>query len=566
MLRPQLGIPAGSPGTDLRAWREQALTIVLRAMLVAGSVAGAGMAYAAYSDDRLWQIPFLIGAYGLLAAAALWQRAPFTVRVSVLLFVLYGTGVGALMLSGSAGVGLCVLLAVPLLAELFSGRRAALGWVGLAIGALLAIGGLMLSGRLVVAPSQAVSAGEWTGWMTGGLVYAALALLVFLPGDYLQRRLIRGLREGERLARELASERTGLQLQVAERTMDLELRAQYLEAITELTHSATAILDDPQELLERVVDLISERLAFYHTGVLLVDRDRTWVELRAASSEEGQRMLAQGYRLPLSGDGIVGQVATAGVAQVARDIGDRAPDPGSPYLTSTRSEIALPLRVHGETVGVLDVHSTEPAAFSDVDVAVLQILADQVAVALSNARLFRQVQDSVEAMRKAYGEMGLEAWHALLRSGGAIGVRHDPDRALAASDLSGIAHRARRTGKPVVGEAGRGVAAVPIKVRGGHVIGTANALKPEGEEWRAEELELLALLVDQLGVALDGAQLYQESQQRAERERLVAEISARMRETLNIDIVLRTAIREIGEVLGLAEVEVRMKGEEEAER
>ena len=278
-------------------------------------------------------------------------------------------------------------------------------------------------------------------------------------------------------------------------------------------------------------------------------------------------MLAQGYRLPMDGHGIVSQVAVGGVAHVARDAGDRAAGPGSLYLTNTRSEIALPLRVRGETSGVLDVHSREPAAFSEDDVAVLQILADQVAVALSNARLFRQVQDSMEAMRRAYGEMGLEAWRVLLRSGGGMGVRNDPDRALAASDLSGIAQRARREGKLVVEDAGRGVAAVPIKVRGGRVIGVANALKPEGEGvWRPEELDLLASLVDQLGVALDGAQLYQESQQRGERERLVAEISARMRETLNTDTVLRTAIREIAEVLGLAEVEVRMKGEEEAER
>lgn len=114
---------------------------------------------------------------------------------------------------------------------------------------------------------------------------------------------------------------------------------------------------------------------------------------------------------------------------------------------------------------------------------------------------------------------------------------------------------------------GKGAAALPVKVRGGHVIGTVEALKPEGAgAWTLDELGVLTSLVDQLGVALDSAQLYQESQQRAERERLVAEISARMRETLNVNAVLQTAIREIGDVLGLAEVEVRMRGEPEVER
>jgi GAF domain-containing protein len=99
------------------------------------------------------------------------------------------------------------------------------------------------------------------------------------------------------------------------------------------------------------------------------------------------------------------------------------------------------------------------------------------------------------------------------------------------------------------------------------VIGVVDAIKPPAEgAWTPEELGLLASLVDQLGVALDGAQLYQESQQRAEREQAVAKISARMRETLSVDAVLRTAIREIGDVLGLAEVQVRMRQQEETGR
>jgi len=567
MLKPQSDLVVGSADTELRAWREQALAIVLRAMLLVGGIASAGMAQRAYRDGKLWQIPCLVGAYGVLAAVTMWQRAPHSVRVGVLLSVLYGTGLSVLVFSGDAGIGLSVLLAVTFLAPLLVGRRGAGVWAGLCIGALLVGAALLAFGRRALASSWAVGAGEWMDWVVMGLVYAALALLVLLPGEHLHRRLINGLRQGSRLVGEIVSERTGLQLQIAERTTQLELRAQYLEAITELTHSATVLLDDPQTLLERVVDLITERLAFHHTAVFLVDEDRNWLDLRAASSGEGRHMLGQGYRLPLGGDGIVGRVATEGVAQVARGVGPRATDSPSPYLASTRSELALPLRVRGETVGVLDVHSSEPSAFSDDDVAVLQILTDQLAVALTNARLSRQVRDSAEAMRKAYGEVGLEMWRSLLRSDGEMSVRHDPRGALSSDGLSGMAHKARCEARLVVEESEPGAAAVPIKVRGGHVIGVVNALKP-GEEgaWKPEELELLRSLVDQLGVALDGAQLYQESQQRAERERLVAEISARMRETLSIDAVLRTAIREIRDVMGFAEVEVRMRGEEEAQR
>jgi GAF domain-containing protein len=198
---------------------------------------------------------------------------------------------------------------------------------------------------------------------------------------------------------------------------------------------------------------------------------------------------------------------------------------------------------------------------------VLQILADQVAIALSNARLFGQLQESIEAMRRAYGEMGLEAWRALLRTQGAVAVRYDPQGALTRHRASAQARKVRPEGQAPAPNGASRAAVLPVKVRGGHVIGTIEAHKPEAEgSWTPKELGVLASLVDQLGIALDSAQLYQESKQRAERERLVAGISARMRETLNIDATLQTAIREIGDVLGLAEVEVRMRGEIDAVR
>jgi GAF domain-containing protein len=230
-------------------------------------------------------------------------------------------------------------------------------------------------------------------------------------------------------------------------------------------------------------------------------------------------------------------------------------------MAGAGSQVALPLRVRGQTIGVLDVHSTEPATFSDDDVGVLQILADQIAVALSNARLSRQVHNSAAAMRQAYGEMELETWRSLIRAHSELSVRHDPRGILGGSssahaagcvhgqdDRSGLDERA---------------VAVPIQIRGGHAIGVVRATKPDGDvDWHPEELELLRALVDQLGVALDGAQLYQESQERAERERLIAGIAARMRGSLDVDTVLRTAVREIGELMGFAEVEVRMVSHE----
>lgn len=553
---PNLDVSAASSRALLHAWRAQTLTVLLRTALLMGTVAGAGIAYRAYSDGSLWQTPILVGAYGALAAAALWQRLPFSVRVWALLLVFYGAGASMLAFAGTPGVGLCLLLAVPYLAALFVGPRLAGALAGLTTGTLLVLAALGASGHVALAHGRAASAAEW---IMMGLVYPAVALVLLLPARYLEQYLVDRLEEAGRRSADLASERAWLQREVAERTTELELSAQYLAAITELTQSATSILDNPQGLLEHVVELISERLAFYHTAVFLVDRDRTWLELQAASSSEGRQLLAKGYQLPLGGDGIVGQVAIEGVAQVMRGLEEGTHAPEAPYLANTQSEVALPLRVRGETIGVLDVHSTELGAFDDEDIGVLQILADQIAVALSNARLSRQVQDSAAAMRRAYGEMGLEMWRSLLRTRGELSVGHDPGGALAQSTLGGETQGAQHERNSGVSEESQAAVTVPVQVRGGHVIGVVHALKPSGRgAWNPDELELLRALVDQLGVALDGAQLYQESQERAERERLVAGVSARMRERLDIDAVMRTAVREIGELMGFAEVEVRM--------
>jgi GAF domain-containing protein len=549
-------LSAASMQADLQTWLGTALTVVLRSALLFGTAAGIAMAYSAYRHGSLWQIPLLIGACGVLAAAALWQRLRFLVRVWALLLVLYCAGVGLLVLTETPGAGLCLLLLVPYLAALFAGSRVASALVGLATGTLLVLAALEVSGRLAPFQAAPASAAEW---IVMGLVYVAVALALVIPARHLERHLVDGLRKARQRVADLASEQAWLQREVAERTTELELSAQYLAAITELTQSAASILDNPQGLLDHVVEMISERLAFYHTAVFLTDRDRAWLDLQAASSKEGRELLAEGFRLSMDGDGIVGRAAIEGVAQVMRGLREDARTAENTCPADTQSELALPLRVRGETIGVLDVHSTELGAFDDKDIGVLQILADQLAVALSNARLSRQVQDTAAAMRRVYGEMGLERWQSLLRARGKLIVQHDPGGALADHAPERGGRRSLDDGSWGVSEGMEAAVTVPVQVRGGHVIGAVRALKPDDAgPWNSDELELLHALVDQLGVALDGAQLYQESQERAERERLIAGVSARMRETLDIDAVMRTAVREIGELMGFAEVELRM--------
>ena len=180
---------------------------------------------------------------------------------------------------------------------------------------------------------------------------------------------------------------------------ETQRRAVQLAVASEVARDAIATLDVDQ-LLDETVRLISERFGFYHAGVFLVDEEHEHAVLRAASSEGGRRMLARGHKLAVGKVGMVGYVTDTGEPRIALDVVEDAMHFVSPDLPETRSEMTLPLRVRGEVIGALDVQSTDEAAFTDEDVAVLQTMADQLANAIENARLFAEIEQTAERLKE----------------------------------------------------------------------------------------------------------------------------------------------------------------------
>ena len=360
-----------------------------------------------------------------------------------------------------------------------------------------------------------------------------------------------------------------LERRVADRTRELEQRSTYLEASTEVGRAATSILDADQ-LIQQVVELIRERFELYYVGLFLVDEASESAVLQAGTGGAGKVMLARGHQIAI-GEGMIGWSIAREKARIALDVGDDAVRLATPELPDTRSEAALPLRSRGNVIGALTVQSDQPAAFDEAIIAVLQIMADQVAVALDNARLFSESRRALQAARSAYGELSRDAWHRLLR------VQTD----LAyCSDERGVTS-AEKVWRPEMEQALRdGVSievngsdaedrqrlAIPIKARG-EVIGVLDTYKPgDTEAWTEDEIILLEALTDQLGLALESARLYRDTQRRAAREQLTGEIMARIRETLEVDTVLQTAVREIGDSLGLHDVTIRLNEDGDAGR
>jgi len=198
-----------------------------------------------------------------------------------------------------------------------------------------------------------------------------------------------------RMRDQLRQHAEDLEQEVAARTADLTRRNTQLQVAAEVARDASAG-GDLTDLMERAVELVQERFGFYHTGLFLIDERCEYAILKAATSQEGRALLEAGHKLKVGETGLVGYVAGKGKPRIAHDTDADAQHFRNPLLPRTRSEMALPLLVGGRAIGVFDVQSTEADAFDEEDVRILQLMADQLAVAIERTRLFAHAQATLE--------------------------------------------------------------------------------------------------------------------------------------------------------------------------
>jgi len=414
---------------------------------------------------------------------------------------------------------------------------------------LLSLAGLLLAAVVVI--------GALTSWLPRRVVRPLAQLqqgAMLLSSGRLEHRI--DLRTGDELealgqafnemAVRLQELYVGLEQRVLERTRDLERRSRQLEAAAQVAREAAAIRD-VAGLLNATVRLISEQFGFYHAGIFLLDEPGEYAVLRAASSEGGQRMLARGHRLRVGQVGIVGYVAGVGQPRIALDVGADAVFFDNPDLPQTRSEMALPLKVRGRVIGVLDVQSTQEAAFSAEDVEVLQTMADQVALAIENARLVEESQRAVQELETFYGRRLRQAWAER------VAVRPTAYRYTGA-DVEAVTGTAALSAGPDEGHR----LAAPINLRGQTIGSVVLRRAPDAEPWSDEEALLLEEVGLQIGLALENARLLEETRQRAEQERLISEITEHMRRTVDVETILQTTVTELGQALGVPRTYVRL--------
>ena len=351
------------------------------------------------------------------------------------------------------------------------------------------------------------------------------------------------------LQREIA-ERKRVEAERAALLRTLQHRSNQLQTAVEVSKSASMILD-PETLIDQTVHLIRERFDFYYVGLFLLDEAGEYAVLQAGTGEVFDQMFEAGHRLEVGGPSMIGRCTACGEARIAFDTGGEIVRFDNPLLPQTRSEMALPLFSRGHCIGALSVQSAKPNAFTEEDVAILQTMADQVAIAIENARLLeaeRRRGAELEALRQASLHVTssldpqpvLEAIieHALrlvsadnthiflydgeeLTFGAAMwagGFQREP---YATPRINGLTHMVARTGRQVVipdvdvhplfrdRRWGGAVAGFPLRF-GRDVCGVMNVAFEQPHPFTESELNVLELLADQAAVAIHNARMHQQ--------------------------------------------------------
>ncbi len=350
-----------------------------------------------------------------------------------------------------------------------------------------------------------------------------------------------------------------LERRVKERTSALEIvsekasrRASQFEAITQVTRAISSIRKT-EDLMPLVASVISNYFGFYHIGIFLNDENGQKTYLIATNSEGGRRMLQRGHNLKIGEQGIVGYVAARGESRVARNVGEDIVYFNNPDLPETRSEAALPLRTGDSVIGVLDVQSLEENAFSQEDIDILAILADQVSLAIENSRLFETTRRSLTEAETLYRQYLHEGWSRLPKEEQLTGYRYTPRGAAPIQALVDIGIQGNGKGQETGGQITK--LSVPIKLRG-ETIGNLIVQAPKGKYWRKDQIELVQAVADRVALSAENARLFDETSRRAERERLVTEITSKIRSTNDPEEMISTALEELRSALGAAQIQI----------
>jgi GAF domain-containing protein len=383
-------------------------------------------------------------------------------------------------------------------------------------------------------------------------------------------------------------------------------RALQLQTASEIARDISGSLDIG-ELLAEAVNLIRDRFDFYHAAIFLLDPAGEFALIREATGEAGVQMKRAGHKLRVGSKSIVGYVTGSGEPLVVNDTSRDATYYANPLLPETRSETAIPLRVGQRILGAIDVQSTQPFAFNEDSINVLRILADQLAVAVINSELFAETQEHLSRHRLLHhvttaAASGTNLDEALVGAaqglqvtlGGdhvAILLADKEQQILMVRATAGYSEEVKQLvipyGKGITGwvavnqqpqriddvtqdpryiQAGSNVKSelvIPLTYRG-DLLGVLNVESDQVAAYTENDEEMLGTLGGSLAAIIANARLVEQVRRQVERERMLYEITSKIRRSTDMQTIMNTTATELTKALGAKRAKITIDVSDEA--
>lgn len=377
-------------------------------------------------------------------------------------------------------------------------------------------------------------------------------------------------------------------------------RAYRLETSAEISRETSTTLDQ-DDLLAHTIQLIQDRFNFYHASIFLIDASGEYAVVQESSGDAGRKMKNEQHKLKVGSKSVIGYVTQNRKPLVVNDVTQDPTHKFNPLLPETRAELGLPILLGNQILGALDVQSTAPYAFSPDDIEVLQIFANQLAVAINNANLFMQTQEhlaqhrlihhvttvaassktiedalssTVQALRVTLGDfvsiLMLDRKSNLLRVVAASGYENSVI-GMPVEVGEGITGWVAKNNEAIfvnnVKQDSRYIKAkedilselaVPLIYRG-EQLGVLNIESEHPNAFDEHDLEILSTLAGSLSAIIINARLSQ-------RQQTLFEITSKIRQSVNMDTILETTAEELTKALQTRRTRIQVGGKHVSEQ
>jgi signal transduction histidine kinase len=341
-------------------------------------------------------------------------------------------------------------------------------------------------------------------------------------------------------ARQELEERLQLERQIQD---SYERRGRQVRLSTQISQEIVGAAD-VSELYGRVVTQVKEQFGFYHVQILRYDKSADAVILIAGYGEIGAAMREDNHQMPM-GAGLIGAAAATGKSVLRPDVTEDPDWQPNPLLPETRGELAVPIMIGNEVLGVLDVQSDVAGALGDDDQLAIEGLCNQIAVAIESTRLRNELQDQLQELNQLQRVMSREGWQSYRQQQLKETKGYSFDQLAVRPVTSGEA----KSGTDILRDPSWD--SLPLSKPPAHTLSRAMSVRGEiigalgirddpEHPLSAEDQELLDSISVQVAEALESARLLEQTQKHAVELEAVAQVSAAASSILETDRLLQT--------------------------